>query len=77
MSWSWTQPCCERCWIERHAVWDEAEMDLLIGLRLPVQVIEPDLVQCAFCGSPTFIGVFVRADPASVPYPALKEDEDE
>lgn len=53
-------PICERCWIEREAVWDENDSDVMVGLRLPVRLIEPDLEVCHFCGHPTFIGVFVR-----------------
>jgi hypothetical protein len=73
---SWTQPVCERCWIEREAVWDETDTEVLVGLRLPVRTMEPELERCSFCGLPTFIGVFVRADPTKVPYPAEKSDAD-
>lgn len=73
---SWNCPCCEACWIEREAVWDENHDDVFVGLRLPVRLLEPDLERCAFCGNPTFIGVYVRQDPTTVPYPA-KEHPDE
>jgi hypothetical protein len=67
----WNQPCCERCWIEREGIWDEqGDDDVLIGLRLPVRLVDIELEQCSYCGKPTFIGVYVRADPKTVPYPA-------
>lgn len=74
---SWDCPCCEACWLVREGVWDEqGDYDVLIGLRLPVRLVDAVLEQCAWCGKPTFIGVFVRADPATVPYPAVKEPEE-
>ena len=83
--YSWNQPCCERCWIDEHAVWagDDDEDDLwehmwqrLISIRLPHVVLESPVERCAFCGHPTFIGVYVRHDPNDVPFPAKREVED-
>jgi len=54
-------PVCEACWIHREATWDENDSDVLIGLRLPVRVVDLELEQCGFCGKPTFIGIFQRA----------------
>ena len=77
-TYTWDAPICERCWIDREAVWDEnADQDLLIGLRLPVRLMEPELEVCSFCGLPTFIGVYVRADPATVPYPKQVESDND
>lgn len=74
---SWTQPCCERCWIDaegefdlgvdEHSVWEH-----LVSLRRPMLVRNPPIERCAWCGGATFIGLYRRADPATVPYPARK-----
>lgn len=78
---SWTQPCCERCWIDREGTWeiDEAEgFQYLAALRQPVRMVRDEAVleRCSFCGGPTFIGIYVRVDPATVPYPAVKSDDE-
>jgi len=68
---SWSQPCCESCWIHRnHTVVDEG-----IEIRTPVQVTDAGIHTCGFCGNMTIMGVFVRADPATVKYPRTKDDE--
>lgn len=74
---SWTQPCCERCWIEQEAEWEDTAPGLgrLVGLRMPSRLIEPVLEQCSWCGEPTIFGVYKRADPTTVTYPAQKADE--
>jgi hypothetical protein len=58
---SWTQPCCERCWVP-----------FVIGVRQellePTRLIEPEQETCAFCGDDTSSGIYVRADPKQVPY---------
>ena len=58
---SWTQPCCETCWIERNPG------------RTPVVVViaERDPETCVHCGEPTRDGIYVRIDPASAPHPTL------
>lgn len=65
---SWTQPICERCWIEQ-------ETDGL-SVRVPVRYVGQDLSieRCSWCGAPTIVGIFKRADPTTVPYPAVKSD---
>jgi hypothetical protein len=62
-------PVCEACWVAREATWDEnPDMDILIGLRLPVRIIEPELEQCGICGAPTFIGVYQRLPRSEAPH---------
>lgn len=71
MALSWTQPTCERCWIQQHAGYNDE--DYLVSIDRPVLVKEPDLEQCSFCGSPTIVGIYTRADPSTVAYPKEKE----
>jgi hypothetical protein len=61
---SWTQPSCEICWLERNPD------------RRPTTLKEPfrETEICCFCGEPTRSGIYVRVDPTTVLYPALKED---
>lgn len=58
---SFTQPICEECWWEQHAS-DPA--------RLREDVRDDEI--CAFCGRPTFSGIYVRVDPSTVPFPQGK-----
>lgn len=66
---SWNQPQCERCWVVEHSTW---EGDQLLDVRLPVRMElgsgPPE--RCAWCGLPTWVGIWVRADPSTVPYPS-------
>lgn len=76
---SWTQPICERCWIEAEGVWvsDIATgTESLSALRFPVRLTEPTIEVCAWCGQPTIIGAYKRADPRSVPFPAREGDDE-
>lgn len=60
----WTQATCERCWVERQ------------GFRQPTRVrdeFHTGAEPCAFCGRPTWVGIYTRADPAKVPYPRIEE----
>lgn len=45
--------------------------DHMVGVRKPVllRAEEATVERCAFCGEPTIFGCFVRADPATVPFP--------
>ncbi|MBW4033004.1 MAG: hypothetical protein HIU88_10110 [Acidobacteria bacterium] len=60
--YSWTQPQCERCWAERnggeYGPWNA-----------PVRVRDHAAERCAFCGYPTWAGIFVRVDPRNVEWP--------
>lgn len=77
MSGSWNQPICERCWIDANGEFDLDDVagvvtQRLVSLRMPTVVREPSVEECSFCGNPTILGAFVRADPSSVPYPKAK-----
>lgn len=56
---------CERCWLCRHP------------RRQPVRLAnrEPALEQCSYCGETTIAGIYLRADPSTVPFPRLEKDE--
>ena len=73
MTLSWNQPMCERDWIAQRGVW---EGDRLVSLEKPVGLTREyiEVEQCAWCGEPTIFGVFVRANPANVRFPAEKEE---
>lgn len=74
---NWNQPICERDWIAQNAVWDPAsgsrDSERLVSVNMPVRLREPELERCSWCGRPTIFGVYVRADPASVLFPALAD----
>ena len=44
-----------------------------------MQVVSDERVKrrCAYCGHPTTLGIFVRDDPATVPYPTEEPNPDE
>ena len=58
---SWTQPCCDDCW------------DLHNRDRTPITVSVPEPERCAWCGEVTVSGIYVRANPNHVLYPATDE----
>ena len=62
MSFSWTQPVCEKCWEKEY------------GERVPTKLLSPEVECCALCGVPTSSGIYIRRDPQTVPYPAEKGD---
>lgn len=68
---SWTQPQCERCWIEENSIWESLPGggEVLKSIRFPVRITEPEIKQCAVCGELTISGIFVRKDPKEVNYP--------
>lgn len=66
---NWNQPQCERCWIGRHTGPD--------GIRAPVRTTNTQVETCAYCGLITIMGVYVRDNPAAVPYPAPDDDDEE
>ena len=72
MALSWTQPTCEACWITRNSIFPEDANGQLVGIERPVMVKEADLEQCSYCGQPTIVGIYTRADPATVTYPREK-----
>lgn len=63
---SWNAPTCERCWVT------------IRGFIQPARVAAPDergARACAFCGRPTWAGIFTRTNPSDVPYPSLEPVE--
>jgi hypothetical protein len=70
---SWTQPICEADWVDQRSTFAEKGWDDLVVER-PTTVRTAPLEQCAWCGLPTFVGIYVRADPATVPYPRTDDD---
>lgn len=61
--WSWNAAACETCFAEQYPG--------LVATRLR----ESYLARCSWCAQATDSGVFVRRDPASVPYPRLVDEE--
>ena len=81
--YSWNQPICERCWINKNSeiIWKRGYIiESYVTIRLPVMVRyeeETNIIkQCAYCGKPTFIGAFIRDNPEKVPYPRAKNEDD-
>jgi hypothetical protein len=62
--YSWTQPCCSVCWVERNPG------------REPVRMNDWSrfLETCVYCGSDTTSGIYVRIDPAVASHPTLEKD---
>jgi len=58
---SWSQPCCDDCWTRRD------------GERTPFRMNFPVKEICAWCGMFTESGIYVRHDPADVPFPRVDE----
>lgn len=54
---SWTQPLCGDCYAKEHPGQPATYVRNAEGER------------CALCGAVTFAGIYVRRDPATVPYP--------
>jgi hypothetical protein len=57
---SWTQAICADCW-------DEKYPDRKVRPHQRANVAE--LERCAYCGNATHLGIYVRDDPAKVPFP--------
>lgn len=55
----WTQPICNDCWDDKHSD------------KPSPRVNQGDEEQCSYCGKVTVSGIYVRDDPATVPYPPL------
>lgn len=54
----WTQAICDDCWDEQHPDKPSPRRD---GGKTET---------CAYCGKDTNSGIYVRDDPAQVPYPS-------
>lgn len=73
---TWNQPQCTDCWVGANST-PAADDDGGLMIRQPVRVNDEwadALRVCSFCGRVTASGIFVRADPRSVPYPASDDD---
>ena len=62
----WNQPVCEGCWIRKHTKVVAGQRDLT---RVPVRVSDAPVERCCYCGGMTFVGIYVRIDPETVPFP--------
>lgn len=84
MKKNWNQPQCTDCWVGVNSEpWIGAngapDDDGMLLIRKPVRVNYDDwekaLQVCSFCGRVTTSGIFVRADPDTVPHPAPADGE--
>jgi hypothetical protein len=64
MSYSFTQPCCHKCW-PAYAKSVGKEGTEPVALIPEARTWE----MCCFCGFDTLRGIYVRVDPAKVEYP--------
>jgi len=60
-TYSWTQPICTTCW------------NLQNPGRTAITMNNADEETCAWCGTPSHSGIYVRADPATVEFPTPKD----
>lgn len=72
------QPICEACWIEREGEWEQVPgagtgTKRLVSVRVPTVLKSASLELCAYCGGPTIMGAYTRADSASVPFPRIEQ----
>jgi hypothetical protein len=70
---NWNQAICERCWINKNTDHDQYGNPYI---RMPVTINREytEVERCAYCGLPTIFGCFVRANPATVPYPSCEHE---
>jgi hypothetical protein len=61
---TWTQPVCENRFFE---LYPEKNGYSIVRVKLPKEEWEP----CCFCRTPT--NIYVRLDPATVPFPREEE----
>lgn len=61
-AYSFTQPCCGACFL-----------DFAPGRR-PTRVLGAESERCCHCGMHTDEGIYIRVDPATVPYPTRTKD---
>ena len=60
---SWTHPICYSCWDERNPD------------RMATRLTDAGKEQCCHCGEKTGSGIYIRANPNEVPYPAEEEED--
>lgn len=63
-----TQPLCLPCW---RTDWPDGGMS-----RDPPHAISAPMEHCCLCDRPTNHGIYVRVDPATVPFPRIPTEED-
>lgn len=56
---TWTQPICDTCW----------HLEPTRAHEQPHRVTPPQVERCCLCGRDTLSGIYVRYNPAAVPYP--------
>jgi len=61
----WTHACCDDCWNARYS-----------SRGNPHRIVNDfrDMEICAFCGDRTRSGIYVREDPAEVPFPHVIDE---
>ena len=64
--YDWTSPICEDRW------WQDYGTDGRQPFRMNEEVRTVE--RCVFCGQETRSGIYVRVDPATVPFPKLEEE---
>jgi hypothetical protein len=73
MKLSWNNPQCESCWIDNNSSTLIIDGETVTRVRYPHKVADPELETCAWCGHLTIIGIYVRANPESLPYPKSED----
>lgn len=78
--YSWTQPICTDCWVQDNSVMEPDGGGLAV--REPVRIKEQDgdtfadhLEECCKCTRYTTSRIFVRVNPAAIPYPSRTKDD--
>jgi hypothetical protein len=74
---SWNQAICERCWIDQFGEFIEVfegKAQRLMGVSMPVRLVNPTVEICGYCGMPTILGAYIRDDPKNVTYPREEEE---
>ena len=74
---NFTQPICDPCWLRSMGQWEEDEDGNYIPISYPIPTIVSGhpLEMCCMCGDHTIAGIYIRRDPAHVPYPTVIPDE--
>jgi len=77
MTYSWSQPICEACWInqEVNTEIDENGDTYLVSIRTPLMMKQTPVETCSWCGDATIVGIYKREDPSLVRFPALKNED--
>lgn len=70
------QPQCEACWITEkgESLIGQDGDQVLCYVPQPTRAMLCGLEECCECGNPTISGIYVKRDPAKVPFPTLLVD---